>query len=792
VTAGPSGDDANPVGRASHVPATVFDRRHSPIPWLAAWSGTYLALAIAATWPVARVLTSHLPHDLGDPLLSLMLLQWNATRVPFTTEWWNGIGFYPLANTLTLSDPRLGASLISTPIIWSTGSAVAGYNVVFVLSYACSALAAHTLVRRLTGSDAAGAIAGCSFGFAPFRSAHLSHLELLLGWWMPVALIAAHGWLEARSRRWLALLAIAIALQGLFAAYYLPMIGVLIALWAMWFAAGRVPMPQLAGLGAAVLLGAAGLVPLFLYYSRVHDALGISRSITEIRIYSADVSSLWSAAPDVRFWPSFAQDNAERYLFPGAAVMLLAIGYACTRRAAAVPSRRVLIARRALAGGALVALAVGLAATFGGPWRMEVGGVRLMVSNFRKPLSLALAALACIALLSDRVRSAVRTRDVFTFYLLAACVMFLLALGPEPTLFGVRVIYKAPYSWLMRAPGFEHSLRAPARFGMVMALALAVAAGLAWQQIASRLRTWPARWLTAVVAAVILAEGWAAPLTVLALPHRLGWPTRCAGLPRLELPMGNLFDDGAAQYRALIDGTRSVNGLSGYIPAQTLALILATRARDADAVAAIAEHGPLCVATDLTHDAAADRWLTAHPLAETLSANSRHAFHFFSRAAPVTRGATAPSIPVTSASSHAGRVDSPLLADGNLATLWSTPERQRPGQYLQLTLACSATVESIELVQEPGRFARRMSIDVSTDGRSWTQAWEGTTGGLVVRSTIRSPVRPWTEFRIGAHAVREIRLRTLATDTDAEWAVAEVLVHGECERQPLAEPHDQP
>jgi len=127
-------------------------------------------------------------------------------------------------------------------------------------------------------------------------------------------------------------------------------------------------------------------------------------------------------------------------------------------------------------------------------------------------------------------------------------------------------------------------------------------------------------------------------------------------------------------------------------------------------------------------------------------------------------------------------VDSSLLTDGNLATLWATPERQRSDQYLQVTLACSATVQSLELVQDPGRFARRMAIDVSADGRSWTQAWEGTTGGMVVRSTIRSPRRPWTEFRVGARAVREIRLRTLDADPEAQWAVAEVLVHGECER----------
>src|ERR671912_1598796 len=114
------------------MPARPSDGAHDRFRWIACWSGVYLALAITATWPVASVLTTHLPHDLGDPVLSLTLLQWNATTPLFTSRWWDGIGFYPLANTLTLSDPRLGASIVSTPIIWATGSATAGYNVLFI------------------------------------------------------------------------------------------------------------------------------------------------------------------------------------------------------------------------------------------------------------------------------------------------------------------------------------------------------------------------------------------------------------------------------------------------------------------------------------------------------------------------------------------------------------------------------------------------------------------------------------------------------------------------------------
>jgi hypothetical protein len=772
-----------PVRPPSSLPARSSDGPHRRIRWLAGWTCAYVALAIGATWPVARVLTTHLPHDLGDPVLSLTLLQWNATTTLFTSRWWDGIGFYPLANTLTFSDPRLGASMVSTPVIWASGSAVAGYNVVFLLSYACSALAAHALVRRLTRSDAAGLVAGCAYGFSPFRSAHLAHLELLLAWWMPLTLLAAHWWLESRSRRALALLALTVAAQGLFTAYYLPMLGLLLALWVLWFAAGRVPARQFAELALAAMLGAAALAPLLLHYWRVHGALGLHRDLGDVRRYSADISSIWSAAPDLRLWPSFTQENAERYLFPGLTIAVLTVWYACTRRAVGQAARfgttRRLLASVAVAGAGFAAVFV-----IHGPWQIDVGGVDLLaVSNFRKPLSVALAALIGAGLLSGTVRAAARTRSIFAFYALAAGVMFLLSLGPEPTLFDVRVLYKAPYSWLMLAPGFEGSLRAPARFGMVMALLLSVTAGLAWHQLTARLSARRTVCLTTAAAAIIVAEGWASPLTVLAAPQPIAWPARCAGLPRLELPIGDPQGDAAAQYRAMLDRTRSVNGLSGYMPPHTMALIFGLRGQDTDALAAIAEHGPLCTSTDLAQDGAARtvRWLSARRRADPLGASAGRMFHFIPRASPIGTPPVGATLPLAAAASRETPVSLSDLTDGDRLTMWETPEGQRRGHQLRLTLACTATLRSVGLLQDGGRFARRLAIEVSGDGAGWRRAWDGTTSGLVVRAALRDPRQPWTDIPVAADGVREIRLSLLRADAAAEWAVAEVRVRGTCE-----------
>ena len=108
----------------SLFPGTVHEARRvaERTPAAVMWALFYIALALVVTWPVPAVLTTRLPHDLGDPVMSATLRRWNATVPIFSQRWWNGVGFYPLLDTLALSDTRLGMSLISTPVFWLTGS----------------------------------------------------------------------------------------------------------------------------------------------------------------------------------------------------------------------------------------------------------------------------------------------------------------------------------------------------------------------------------------------------------------------------------------------------------------------------------------------------------------------------------------------------------------------------------------------------------------------------------------------------------------------------------------------
>ncbi len=162
------------------------------------WSvaAVYAALTLVYTWPLVRSIATALPSDTGDPGLVAWVLWWNAHAVPFTARWWNAPMFFPLPGVLALSETFLGLAPFSTPLQWATGSAVVTHNLLFILSFPACALAAHGLAKHLTGRHDAAFVAGLAFGFSPYRASQLPHLHLLAAWWMPLALLALHRFIE--------------------------------------------------------------------------------------------------------------------------------------------------------------------------------------------------------------------------------------------------------------------------------------------------------------------------------------------------------------------------------------------------------------------------------------------------------------------------------------------------------------------------------------------------------------------------------------------------------------------
>jgi hypothetical protein len=294
--------------------------------------GTYLVLALAWSWPLPLHLANRFTHDPGDPLLVTYLIWWNAQAVPLTAAWWNAPFYWPMAGALALTEHVAGLGVLTTPLQWLGASPLLAYNLVLIASTWWSGLATHALVRRLGGSTLAAFCAGIAFAYAPYRISQVGHLQLYACWWLPVTLLALHGYYDDRRARWLVVAGVSWLLQGLTNGYFLLFVPVLVACWLAWFTRRpqlRAGLALIMSFGAAVLLAA----PFLLKYYAVQTALGLSRSPGEMVAYSARPESFFSATPLLRFWQTRPPTTPEHYLFPGLTALALACaGLAFARR----------------------------------------------------------------------------------------------------------------------------------------------------------------------------------------------------------------------------------------------------------------------------------------------------------------------------------------------------------------------------------------------------------------------------------------------------------------------------
>jgi hypothetical protein len=287
----------------------------------------FAALAVFWTWPVAANISSGLPHDGGDPVLNTWILWWNARVVPFTAEWWNAPFFWPLPDTLALSEHLAGLSVFATPPQLAGASPIAAYNVCFLLSFALSGFFGYLLAYHLTGSALAAMVAGVAFGFSPYRASQLSHIQVLTSYWMPLALWALHAYLDNGSRRWLLIFAAAWLLQAQSNGYYMLFFPVVVVIWLAWFVDWRHAPRRGLTIAAVWILASLPLLPVLMKYRAVHTALGISRDLGDIRQFSALPVSFLQAPAMLAIWPEGHGANPEQYLFPGVtAIALAAIG----------------------------------------------------------------------------------------------------------------------------------------------------------------------------------------------------------------------------------------------------------------------------------------------------------------------------------------------------------------------------------------------------------------------------------------------------------------------------------
>lgn len=480
----------------------------------------YATTAAALTWPLSAHLASTIvSHD--DVLFSIWRLAWIAHQLRSDpVHLFDANIFFPARDTLAFSDAMLLQGLIGSPMIWARLHPLLVHNLLLVVGLIGSALGAYVLCSSVTRVRSAAVVGGLIFGFAPYRFAHIGHLELLWTVWMPLALLAlVHLWSRPSVRSGV-LLGALVAAQFLSSIYYgvflcLYLVVAAFVLTASGSPLGPIPdsdtdraadpQPEAARtvwktrLGALVLAGAVSALvvgPYFVPYARARATVG-SRSDREVSEHSA-VPADYLRVPDFnRVAGHTLMGRAgtmadERTLFPGA-----------------------------------TALALCLVALWPRPSRSAVFCAALLV--FAADLSLGANGL--------------------TFSLLRTAV---------PPLQG---------------------LRAPARAGVLALLSISVLAALGTARLlqAGIVQRWPRGALAVGIGALCLVEYCSAPLptrspALVPTPEYTWLAKQPAETVVVELPVPRpsamwLYET-QYQYASIFHWRRLVNGYSGFAPPQ--------------------------------------------------------------------------------------------------------------------------------------------------------------------------------------------------------------------------------
>jgi hypothetical protein len=293
-------------------------------PWLALGALAYLALLLVLLWPATQGGTAALGAPTRDLFDHLWLHDWLGGSL------FSGDG--PLY-TRVLAWPDGGRLMHPDPVGWLLYAGfepllgrVAAYDALLVLQLWLAALASWLLGARVSGSRAAGWLAGLAFGLSPFLLGQAlgGESETVAAWPLVLALWALERC--ADHRRWQdALLAGALgALTAVASWYYGAFFGLYALAWALLRCRARVALVTLGSFGVLVL------GPALLYASMLGDGANLFQGPDLASYISDHPHTLAGMVGDPAGWLGFFPGLLEaaghpRVQYLGSAVVLLAL-----------------------------------------------------------------------------------------------------------------------------------------------------------------------------------------------------------------------------------------------------------------------------------------------------------------------------------------------------------------------------------------------------------------------------------------------------------------------------------
>ena len=182
----------------------------------------FVLLAMVHTWPLASNPAHLSRNDNGDALLNTWIVAWVAHQLPRDPLHLFDAGiFYPERLTLAYSEAMIVQGVMAMPILAAGGSAVLAYNLVLMAGMALTGWGFCLLVRRWTGSWAAGYVAGSLAAFNAHVLMRLPHLQTQHVEFVALMLFVLDRLVVSRRLRDAVWLGVSFALQGLTSVYLL-------------------------------------------------------------------------------------------------------------------------------------------------------------------------------------------------------------------------------------------------------------------------------------------------------------------------------------------------------------------------------------------------------------------------------------------------------------------------------------------------------------------------------------------------------------------------------------------
>jgi hypothetical protein len=308
----------------------------------------YGLLAAVFTWPL--VLNVDRANDHGDPAVMVWSMAW-ISHALFNSpaSLYDANIFYPVEDALAYTDLLLPSALLDAPMYFATGNPLVGFNVILLLTFVLSGYTTFLLARRLLGGAPytlpAAIFAGAIFAFSPYRMAHITQLNSMTTYFLPLILLFLHRYLEdGRRARDLLLAGFFFTLNAVSGLYYgvfaVLMVVIFYVLWYLLRRERPARWDFYYGIPVAMIFGSV-LFLILQPYLALSGAADHSRSIETVDGGSVVAGALLSSPPEswllgwtpdaFRVSHEYGKPLYELTLYPGLAAAFLAL-YGFLRR----------------------------------------------------------------------------------------------------------------------------------------------------------------------------------------------------------------------------------------------------------------------------------------------------------------------------------------------------------------------------------------------------------------------------------------------------------------------------